>query len=730
MTEHQAEQLLQRVEMRTAYLIAQSRRALKALLSERPPQGDPFDFYAAIKLTAEKAFQPDISDLERFIEAWGRLIPTDPAMRAEFARALGRKYTFTPQAVRDIRDALGFDTPAIQNAFERLYDQPFDSIYSDTTEADITGEWIGAIGGMSAGEVRAVESQIDWIQLVWGEELFQQGEEGDNMYVLVNGRVRITRTREDGTQQHIRDVGPGAIIGEVALLTDEPRTATAFALRDTELIRLTRAGLQHIMETNPAIMARLTREMVRRLDANRRGVQQLSRVKVIALLPTSARVPIADVAARLAKALERFGPVMTVDAANYMHVQGQVMVEGVNTMQQINWMENIEAEYRFVIYQAEHEPTAWTKRCLGHADRILVVGRAEGSPQRGEAEATLYTDRVQRIATMQELVLLHPSRQADPTNTAAWLAERPAIFRHHHVALTHPPDFERLARFISGQAVGLALGGGGARGLAHLGVLRAFDEMDIPVDVIGGVSFGAIVAGAYAAGYTIDEMTDLFRNLSQGFRRYMDVTLPFVSVVAGRRLNTVLRKYYGDEQEIEDLWLRCYTVSANLNQGGPRVHDRGKLWRAVRASVSIPVLFPPVLYDGELHTDGGAFTNMPADITLEMLGRGTVIGSSVTPKDEIRTRFNYQDSVSGLDVLRSRFQNLPIKVPGAVDVLVWAMGLSNSYLRPKQDAAADIMLNLPVDHYELFDFKAFDDLVEAGYNTTKQALSGWNPYNA
>ncbi len=174
---------------------------------------------------------------------------------------------------------------------------------------------------------------------------------------------------------------------------------------------------------------------------------------------------------------------------------------------------------------------------------------------------------------------------------------------HHH--LRGPADYDRVVRLLTGRAVGLVLSGGGARGFAHLGVVRALREHGVPIDLVGGTSMGAILAAGVASEWSHEELVRRFKRCFVDTNPLSDYTLPLVSLVSGRKVSTLLRSELGDI-DIEDLPLPYFCVSSNLTTGRMSVHQQGTLWRWLRASVAIPGVLPPVFQGGEVFVDGGA----------------------------------------------------------------------------------------------------------------------------
>ena len=176
----------------------------------------------------------------------------------------------------------------------------------------------------------------------------------------------------------------------------------------------------------------------------------------------------------------------------------------------------------------------------------------------------------------------------------------------------------RIARLIAGEPKGLVLSGGGARGFAHLGVLRALEEAKVPIDVVGGASIGAIIGAGYAAGWSISEMTQVYRSSFIAENPLSDWTLPFVSLVGGRAVSRLLKEAYG-RRDIEDLVLPYFCVSTNLTAGRSVVHRSGRVWKWLRASAAIPGVLPPVFQGGQVLVDGGVMNNLPVDVMRDGL---------------------------------------------------------------------------------------------------------------
>jgi predicted acylesterase/phospholipase RssA len=279
-----------------------------------------------------------------------------------------------------------------------------------------------------------------------------------------------------------------------------------------------------------------------------------------------------------------------------------------------------------VVLQTDREMTAWTRRALRQADRVVVVCSPNPDATERELISKIFAtiDDAGHVARM--LAVLHPSTTDRPRGSAALLASTKAD-ELVHVRSGSSSDVARLARLASGHGYGLVLSGGGARGFAHLGVLRALEEQGVPVDQVAGCSMGSVIAAGIALDLRGEE---LLAQVEQQFHRLLDYTLPIVSIVKGRRITGNIEATFGG-WDIEDLWLPYYCVSTNLTKSRLEVHRRGSTAIAVRASVAIPGVLPPVPFDGDLLVDGGVLNNMPFEVMRDDSTIGTIIAVDVAP---------------------------------------------------------------------------------------------------
>jgi len=435
---------------------------------------------------------------------------------------------------------------------------------------------------------------------------------------------------------------------------------------------------------------------------------------------------LAEFVQRLAESLAAFGPVLSLDADRLDDAFGkpgaaQTALDDPTGLVLSGWLGEQETRYRTILYAAEPTRSAWTRRCVCQADRLLMVAWGEADPAPGPAEDAI---QAQGLRTRKELVLLHPPRVTRPSGTARWLAPR-QLHVHHHLRLNDGAHYRHLARALAGQAVGLVLSGGGARGFAHVGVLRALDDLGIEIDRTGGTSMGALIGAAFALGLSYVDIVGLAKEFANP-RQLFDYTLPFVSLMATQKITNVLRELFG-EVDIEDLWHPYFCVSSNLARAEPVVHQSGSLWRAVRASIAIPGVFCPVLHHGDLLVDGGIMNNLPLDIMHGLLDGGPILGVHVSPPSEKRKSYQFGDSVSGWQVLRSRVNPLSkrMKVPSLVGTMMRTMEINSAYRYKSMQSLADLLIQPDVRQFGILDFASYEPIIEAGYQAARPQLAAW-----
>ena len=385
-----------------------------------------------------------------------------------------------------------------------------------------------------------------------------------------------------------------------------------------------------------------------------------------------------------------------------------------------DWFTIEENRQRFLLLEADAEATEWTRRCLRQADLIVIVGNSADDPSPSAVELELIHDVDRLRSVRQVLVLLHPQANKEISGTARWLDAR-NVGEHHHVRIGVPHDLERIARVLAGTAIGLVLGGGGARGFAHAGVYRAMCEAEIPIDWVGGSSIGAVFGAGIAMGWEPQLVEDEARRSFVNENPFGDFTVPLVALLRGKRIDRLTQRSFAGN--IEDMLIPYFCVSSDLSAACLRVHERGEIWRAIRASVSLPGVLPPAVEEKHLAIDGGILNNLPIDIMRER-SVGEVIAVDLSTGEDVD--LDYHEMPGPLQILLSRLPfTRNLLVPGIVTLMMKATVMASAVHSRSVRSDATLLLNPPVGNFGLLAMSDFEEIVEVGYQHARERLKDW-----
>ncbi|HSW11363.1 MAG TPA: patatin-like phospholipase family protein, partial [Solimonas sp.] len=493
------------------------------------------------------------------------------------------------------------------------------------------------------------------------------------------------------------------------------------ALRDSQLLRIAARDFVSFLQEHPDALLKLTRLVIARSRQYQSQRRQIITENggCFAVIPASPGTPAPLLAEALVERLGGWPRARLVTArhvdANFGEGYAQTAFEGSAANERLrSWLGALEEQHAYVIYAADNDQDTWSLRCLRQADRILILGEANAPPSDVPVLDVLRRDG---LLAPVELVLLRPEGDPAP-HTLAWCRETRA--RAHY--FLHPwsaADIAALVRQITGRGLGLVLGGGGARGFAHIGLIRALEQLDVPVDIAGGTSMGAFVSALLACGYDSTEMAQIARETFV-VRNYLnDYTMPRVSLIRGQRFHTRLQAIFG-KRRVEELRRSYYCISTNLTTGATVVHDRGDLASWVGTSMCVPGVAPPVAWEGELLCDGGVVNNLPTDV-MQNLERGTIIASNVSAEGDIRAPGAGIGEPDQRALLNWKGEH---RVPRLSEILMRSATLtSETTIQRAAIERADIYLRMPIQDIGMFDWPRLDELIERGYEHALKILT-------
>ena len=517
-----------------------------------------------------------------------------------------------------------------------------------------------------------------------GDYLYQQGQPGSALYLVMHGRLGIWSGR-----RRIGEVRAGDTVGEVAVLQDGLRGTTVRAERDCKLLRLERAHFEDLFSEHPRELLKLVLGVTDRHAVAPGAGRQAKASRSIAIIPLVDHPEV-----------ERF----CLALQHQLHSRhSSALFPPSDTLPEPGWFDRQEARYDTVLYQCRPALDEWTQRCLRQVDRVVVLGLAKHPMPMSVAER--YWADLPKPPSRNLLVLLGSGKRR---GTSQWLEGRPAVGVHH---LDWGQAPKRIARFLDGTAVGLVLGGGGARGLAHIGVLRALEEKGIDVDLVCGTSMGGFVAALHASGRSAARVETDLRWAWNEAGPFLDFTFPLYSVIKGNRMISRLRRLLGSAY-IEDLPTPFFCMSSDITHARSVVHDHGPLVQWLAVGMSVPGVAPPFPHNGSLLLDGGLLNNLPVDVAASF-DCGKTVAINVDPKDEMA--INMRDfEGSMLDQLWRKLRG-KTTAPHIFEILVRVTTLSNAASVGRLRHTIDHYIQPETGRYGLFDFHLADRIIAAGY---------------
>ncbi|WP_135213418.1 patatin-like phospholipase family protein [Vitreimonas flagellata] len=555
-----------------------------------------------------------------------------------------------------------------------------------------------------ADVLAAMDAVSDWFSIPSGWALINAGEPPEGVYFLVSGSLAAFKPTDKGGYNLLGYIRHGEPIGEMAMIAQEPHSGSVFAMRDSEILRLPPAAFDLLVHAHPAMMERMAKIMLTRARATNRSNPR-AESKVYAFVSTSPTIDLKLRAKTLQDALKRLGAraaIVTED--DFRAFSG----EGMNSA----WFDTLERKNDAVFLLTPIADTPWFRTCLRQADRIWFFARADARPSIPLLPPE--DPSPARQFRLIDVILLHHGMDRVAATTNEWRNACEASRLFHWRGL-EDEDAARLARIIARRSIGLVLSGGGARAYAHIGVVRALREAGLPFDVVGGTSMGAIIAACVAMGWDNDEIELRIRKAFVESNPLGDYMLPVVGLVRGRRVEDRLREHFG-EALIEDLGIPFFAVSTDLVAGDVRIHRGGLLRKALRASISLPGILPPVL-DGDkgLLVDGAVLKNFPVDV-LRDLHRGPIIGVDVARRDGIDPE-DFRDPPGFFGWVAAHGFQSP---PPIASLLMRSATLAVDPWEGR--SGADLLIAPEMGDMDMRDWKRFDDIVAGGYEAAVAAL--------
>lgn len=551
---------------------------------------------------------------------------------------------------------------------------------------------------LAAGEKQQVEA---------GDYLFKQGDLENSLYVVLSGRLRAVM--QDITGNNILgDIGEGEPTGEFALFTNEPRMAAVLAIRKTIVLKISKQEYLNLVSQNPAFAGVLTSFLIKRLRRNILEQHMSSTPKNIALINLQPDHDLSPWTDDIEKTLEGSGfPIQVFDHDSHPEQPYKDIFDTLEQQEGLN-----------ILVCSEAQPE-WSRQCLLVADLIIVATEflADSNLYQIEKMQNLYAQSI--LNKKIYIVFLHENETLMPEHTSRWLEKR-MVNLHIHVRKNHLGDIGRFCRIISNKAVGVVLGGGGAKGYAHVGAIRALLEVGVEVDFLGGTSAGALYGIAMShSDFEPQKVNALCEASAKRKLTSNDFSWPIVSIMSGKKMAGFMKEMFG-ESELEDIWVNSYCVSTNFSSAGTKVHDRGLVRKMVRASIAIPGVFPPVVIDRQLHVDGGVVDNLP----IEPMYRYPVRHIIAISLSSLETKeVDYAETPSsGMLIWDKLTGKRKYRIPGLSSLIINSLTLNSRQKQENTKAKVSLYFEMDLRGVGLLDDKKWSQTIEKGYDQMKEFL--------
>ncbi len=558
--------------------------------------------------------------------------------------------------------------------------------------------------GVSPEALGALQDASVMKHITGGEALVRQGDDADALYFVESGRFRVVVNK----MRIVAHIETGEAVGELAFFAGGKRTADVIATRDSMVREVSRRAFDEIALRHPELYAAMLKLVSERLAVATARTSSITsnNPRVIALLPAGNSALPDGFLMRIAEAFDAVvaagTPVVPLDRGTS---------EAADSGEYQSWLAEQEAKGAYVLIDGSG-PEDWGQMVCRNADALVMVarpGQADPEPNAMEISAMRSIAEPQRT-----LLLLRKSTDKSISRSSEWIDPRSPKL-HHHVALDNDADFTKVARFLTGRAVGIVLAGGGALGCAHLGVIKALRQADIPIDFIGGASAGAAMGGAIARGMSVDETLDQMEAMFIHAKAMKRLTLPIYSLLDPTVFDSELRTRYGT-RDIADQPINFFGVSTNLSTNGLHIHRRGPLWECVRASGSLPTILPPFIdKDGNILVDGGVLDNVPVKVMHGLKSGPNIVVSLGDPHEIWRTKALYGDIRGRWRLLRDVIfrRKRDAEFPSIVEIMSRSMVVASRMASKEMLGEQDILVNPPIiPNMQILDWHLGRELAE------------------
>jgi NTE family protein len=544
-----------------------------------------------------------------------------------------------------------------------------------------------------------------------GTFLFRQGDRDNSLFIVLSGRCRAIEDKE-GVQRILGDIAEGEPVGEFALFTREPRSASVVAIRRSVVLEIDENSYEALVASYPRFANTLTGFIVNRLRRNELQQHQQAVPKNIAIINLQ---PENDISYWTDAIRHRF-------AENHTAIHVSDAQHAEDREKHFSDLESREGIHFMVCSEEDME---WSRQCILYSDLVILVSRFDADPGLYPIEKELNLYRNDVLNKHIYLVLLHENKSVIPSGTNHWLHNR-NLDLHLHLRRDHPGDIRRFCRVLTRTAVGLVFGGGGAKGFAHVGAVKAILEAGIEIDFVGGTSAGALYGlGMSYADFDIDRILYLSKDSANARLTSGDFNLPIVSIMTGKKMSNYVHRLMG-ETHLEDFWVTSYCVSTNFSKASTHMHRTGVAWKQIAASIAIPGVFPPVILNRQLHLDGGVVDNLPIEPMYHYPVKH-IIAIALTGLTPKKVDLDHMPAARSLfwDKL---FRRKKYRLPGLASILINSLTLNSRQRQEQAKSGVSLYVEMDLKGVGMLDDRQWQRIIDMGYEQMHDQITSLPPH--
>ena len=575
--------------------------------------------------------------------------------------------------------------------------------------------------GVNQETIAEIKKNISWKTLNDNETLFNEGDIGDSCYVIMSGRVQAVKNLGTKNELILGELKRGDIIGDMALITGENRSASIRATKLTRLIHISKDSFEEVMYNNPKALMEVSKQLINRIKyrENSDKVEKNMIVGVISLIDEKSTSIFTN---SLSESLKQFGSIETLNEinSNIDYKEDNINFEIL--------LENMVSENDFVLlHPIDINDINWCKKIMQFSDHVIILGNPKDLSAISNKESNIFDDYQSLNISKYWLILNQDDTIITPKNTKTIVNCRNNI-KVFHIKNNNINDIKRISRFLTKQTIGLTLGGGGAKGFAHLGVFKAMEELNIPIDVIGGTSAGSIVASQIALGTPLDDIINRNKKVNS-LNMFKEYGLPYISLIKSKKIEEAA-KLSAQNRDIEDLWIPFFAPATDLTNSKLFLFESGTLWEAIRSSGALPGIVLPHFKDNNILVDGGLMNNLPVDIMKNKYG-GKIICSSCSADQSMKTEIKGIPNQSKLALKKmmnkKKFNEEFGYIPTLTDIIFKTSVVASASQLEQNINMSDLFLELPTSEFGITEFNdtSMMKMINLGYEYSKPMLESF-----